>query len=329
MKKFTNKELQKAFRRFNKDFFQKRIRIRSRHVRFGNKKQCCNAEGICSKKNFIYINEELKKHPDLSFIVLLHEMAHAVLFEDGYVGYGFDGGHGQRFYAELHRLYLAGALQKATLDATAQKMAEHELARASDQVQSQVRQLLHRMIDIVPGQLFRDVATFHDKFALPPTRDHEHRLPEDVLKFRIKFLYEELEEYCTAVGAVVVVGSGPDDVVVESPEEFDAEKALDALVDLCYVALGTAFLHRFPFNEAWARVQEANMAKVRAVGSDDPLSVRKHSADVVKPVGWKAPTHKDLLDEICGECRGLGSILSPTSANCGSCNGTGRKKRSA
>jgi predicted metal-dependent hydrolase len=111
MKKFTNKELQKTFRRFNKDFFQKRIRIRSRHVRFGNKKQCCNAEGICSKKNFIYINEELKKHPDLSFIILLHEMAHAVLFEDGYVGYGFDGGHGQRFYAELHRLYLAGAYE--------------------------------------------------------------------------------------------------------------------------------------------------------------------------------------------------------------------------
>ena len=111
MKKMTTKELQKAYRKFNKEFFGSRIRIRSRHVQWGDRKQCQNAEGLCGRKNYIYINEELRTHPDLSFIILLHEMAHAVLFETGYVGYKFDGGHGQLFYAEVHRLYQAGAYE--------------------------------------------------------------------------------------------------------------------------------------------------------------------------------------------------------------------------
>jgi hypothetical protein len=38
-------------------------------------------------------------------------MAHAALFENGYVGHNFDGGHAQLFHAELHRLYQAGAYE--------------------------------------------------------------------------------------------------------------------------------------------------------------------------------------------------------------------------
>ncbi len=80
---------------------------------------------------------------------------------------------------------------------------------------------------------------------------------------------------------------------------------MDALIDLAYVLLGTAFLHRFPFNQGWERVQEANMAKVRADGKDDPRSHRGHSADIVKPEGWKAPSFEDILGptKICS-CEG-------------------------
>jgi len=159
--------------------------------------------------------------------------------------------------------------------------------------QATVRQMLHTMIEVVPGQLFRDIGRFHDKFELKPTEDPGHRLPGDVLKFRIKFMYEELGEYLEAVGMC----TGSDKVVPNvfaDNHKFDAEQAFDALIDLAYVALGTAFLHRFPFNEGWDRVQEANMKKVRA--SSEEQSKRGSKFDVVKPEGWKPPILADLLD---------------------------------
>ena len=50
---------------------------------------------------------------------------------------------------------------------------------ASRQTQEQVRQMLHTMLELVPGQLFRDICRFHEKFGLTPTDDHGHRLPDD------------------------------------------------------------------------------------------------------------------------------------------------------
>jgi len=67
---------------------------------------------------------------------------------------------------------------------------------------------------------------------------------------------------------------------------------LDALVDLAYVVLGTAFMHGFDFNEAWRRVHAANMQKVRATSPD--VSKRNSSLDVVKPEGWTPPDLSDL-----------------------------------
>ncbi len=165
--------------------------------------------------------------------------------------------------------------------------------------QKQVRSMLQSMIELVPGQLFRDVARFHAKFGLEPTNEETHTLPEDLLAFRIKFMIEELIEYATACGAWIRVweeeGQHVYKVYVDPQAKVDMEKAFDGLIDLMYVALGTAFLHRFPFNDGWDRVQAANMAKERASGADDERSTRKHSADIVKPAGWKAPTLKDLI----------------------------------
>jgi predicted HAD superfamily Cof-like phosphohydrolase len=170
---------------------------------------------------------------------------------------------------------------------------------ASMEVQGQVRMMLYEMVDVVPGQLFRDIGRFHEKFNLLPTDDPNHELPHDVLKFRILFMLEELLEYCNSVGASVEKVDDHWEVTVgREPATFDAEKAFDGLIDLVYVALGTAFLHRFPFNEGWARVQTANMAKVRASGHDDPRSTRKHSADIVKPEGWQPPVLSDLLGQV-------------------------------
>ena len=68
------------------------------------------------------------------------------------------------------------------------------------------------------------------------------------------------------------------------------KKVLDALVDLVYVALGTAYLHGFgpqKFNEAWRRVHEKNMEKIRAPSADH--SKRGSAFDVIKPAGWTPP----------------------------------------
>jgi predicted HAD superfamily Cof-like phosphohydrolase len=179
------------------------------------------------------------------------------------------------------------ALDPRTVEA---RMLAQGMAEASNQVQQQVRDMLRQMLELVPGQLFRDIERFHEKFGLAPTDDPGHRLPDDVLAFRIKFMFEELQEYVDAVGG----SYGCPNVSID-PAKFHAEDAFDALIDLAYVALGTAYLHRFPFNEGWARVQAANMKKVRASGDDDPLSKRKHNKDVVKPPLWEPPILKDLL----------------------------------
>lgn len=126
-----------------------------------------------------------------------------------------------------------------------------------------------------------DIRAFHQKFGLAydgPPRD----LPKILSDFRRRFMEEELEEYDR--------DSRPpqcretDDQRVERLAD-----QLDALVDLVYVALGTAHLHGFNFGEAWRRVHAANMGKVR--GPSD----RSKEYDVVKPPGWLAPDLRDLV----------------------------------
>jgi predicted HAD superfamily Cof-like phosphohydrolase len=166
---------------------------------------------------------------------------------------------------------------------------------ASNQVQQQVRGMLREMLELVPGQLFRDIQRFHEKFGLAPTDDPGHRLPDDVLEFRAKFMLEELQEYLKACGMRLRYDPNGVSVTTDVVHEFDAEEAFDGLLDLAIVCLGTAYLHGFNFNAGWSRVMSANMAKERATGPDDPRSKRGHAADVVKPIGWQKPILKDLL----------------------------------
>ena len=133
---------------------------------------------------------------------------------------------------------------------------------------------------------FNDVGDFHRKFGLPYYGDGSApRLPDpDVALFRGKFLQEELDEFEDAVAA------------------GDLSDAADALADLVYVALGTAHMMGLPFDDIWKEVQRANMTKVRASGSDDPLSKRNHRLDVVKPVGFMPPNHALAIEKARLHC---------------------------
>jgi predicted HAD superfamily Cof-like phosphohydrolase len=126
--------------------------------------------------------------------------------------------------------------------------------------------------------LYRDVGDFHRKFGLDAYPSSRPRLlPTDEQLFRLAFMYEELAEFQRAWAQGDLVG------------------AVDGLVDLGVVTLGTAHLMRLPFNAHWNEVHRANMQKERADGASDPRSHRQHSLDIVKPRGWVAPDHRPIL----------------------------------
>ncbi len=118
---------------------------------------------------------------------------------------------------------------------------------------------------------FDDVKDFSDKFGLP--YPEKPALPAaDVMRYRDIFLEEELEE------------------LQEAYDDGNLVKFVDALVDLVYVAYGTAiFAGVSPeqWRECWDAVHDANMAKRRA--SNEGESKRSSILDVIKPPGWKSP----------------------------------------
>jgi predicted HAD superfamily Cof-like phosphohydrolase len=140
-----------------------------------------------------------------------------------------------------------------------------------------------------------DIVEFHEKYGLEytgVTRSLEMGLSE----FRSNFMMEEVKEYELAQYLAYQETTKSDNY--RNPDAYQLHLAdlLDALVDLTYVTLGTAYLHGFEevFSKAWKKVHEANMAKVRAESEEE--SKRGSTYDVVKPAGWEAPDHSLLVE---------------------------------
>lgn len=115
-----------------------------------------------------------------------------------------------------------------------------------------------------------DVAEFHHKFGLMIGEQPRH-LTKRKLGERVEFLQEELDELRCAM------------------ETQDMAEIADALVDMVYVAKGTAVMLGLPWEPLWADVQRANLGKVRGVGK------RGHLVDCVKPPGWVGPRTTEIL----------------------------------
>mgnify|MGYP003110202244 CR=1 FL=1 len=124
--------------------------------------------------------------------------------------------------------------------------------------------------------LIRDIDQFHKKFGFE--KNEKVGIPDnnELVNFRTSFLMEELAEYTQAI------------------TKKDAAGALDALVDIVYIALGTAWLFNLPFDKAWNEVQKANMSKVRAKSKSKK---RGTAFDVIKPKGWEAPNIERIVEE--------------------------------
>jgi predicted HAD superfamily Cof-like phosphohydrolase len=124
---------------------------------------------------------------------------------------------------------------------------------------------------------FHDVGQFHAKFGLDNIGNGigPRQVSPDLMNFRLKFLQEELNE------------------LQEGVDENNIEKIADALIDLVYVAYGTAHLLGLPWAELWWEVQKANMTKQRAMNAGE--SKRGSEFDVIKPAGWKPPNLLNIL----------------------------------
>lgn len=123
----------------------------------------------------------------------------------------------------------------------------------------------------------KDVRKFNKKFGQLIGKSPQH-LTQRKLKERADFLQEELNEF------------------VAGAQTQNMPEMADALVDIVYVAIGTAVMMGLPWKELWDDVQRANMAKVRGVGKRGNLS------DCIKPEGWEPPRTRKILEayDYCG-----------------------------
>ncbi len=190
---------------------------------------------------------------------------------------------------------------------------------------------------------FDDVGRFHNKFGLRKTgpREIPGPLTPEARDFRLKFLLEELNELAEGYGLDLTYELTPKVVRCPYCDGKDCEKCCngsllaedlpgglpqdlpkiaDALVDLVYVALGTAHMHALPWQKLWDDVQRANMSKERCgidhhfeSDPDDPRcgyrhdkgyrcnqpkakhSLRGNALDVIKPANWKGPDPHGVL----------------------------------
>lgn len=122
------------------------------------------------------------------------------------------------------------------------------------------------------------VQEFNAKFGLPEGAADVLLTDTHAQDYRLKFLREEVQELEEALGLGDRVG------------------VFDALLDLVYVAQGTALFAGITpeqWNAGFMAVHEANMRKVRAAHSTE--SKRGSAFDVVKPKAWMGP-EDDLID---------------------------------
>lgn len=133
-----------------------------------------------------------------------------------------------------------------------------------------------------------DIYDMHTKFGV---REVVETFDKDklqtFLKFRLDFLKEELLEAYEAAGYKVEFKAEK----VAEPQADRAEDVVDAMIDLCVVAIGTLDAYQVDTDEAWNRVHTKNMEKEPGIKPERPNPLGL--PDLIKPAGWTAPTHAD------------------------------------
>ncbi len=120
------------------------------------------------------------------------------------------------------------------------------------------------------GDWAYDIKMMHKKFGFHQVlADLPANLFPEFMAWREQFLAEEMEELRLA--------SSPEDKV-------------DALIDLCVIAIGTLDLFGVDALAAWQKVMNANMQKQPGRNAKRPGSFG--IPDLIKPDGWEPPDHQ-------------------------------------
>ena len=126
---------------------------------------------------------------------------------------------------------------------------------------------------------FKDMQEMHKKYGVNKWMQAEKQSDVDIrrfnkfMEFRIGMMQEELDETKNVY------------------KEKNAEEMVDGIIDLCVFAIGTLEVFGVDANKAWDEVYKANMSKEVGIkqGRPNPLGL----PDLVKPKGWKGPSHED------------------------------------
>tara|TARA_R100000951_G_scaffold106031_1_gene100225 strand:+ start:5515 stop:5889 length:375 start_codon:yes stop_codon:yes gene_type:complete len=122
--------------------------------------------------------------------------------------------------------------------------------------------------------MIKDVDAFLAKFSLK--YDGLPRSLENATRDeRIRHMLEEIAEYKEAKSVA---------------DEFDA------LIDLIYLAIGTARMQGLDLEVGWDRVHQANMRKVKKEITDDYGNISEYKSGITKPEGWEKPDLTDLTN---------------------------------
>jgi len=115
------------------------------------------------------------------------------------------------------------------------------------------------------NSMLDDVADFHLEVLQLTATESPTLLSQEFCMERFRFMSEEIEEF------------------VDAGIKGDMVGVADALADVIYVALGTAYQMGLPFQAIWDHVHRANMRKVRGA------TKRGNIVDARKPEGWISP----------------------------------------
>lgn len=148
---------------------------------------------------------------------------------------------------------------------------------------------------------FLDVKAFHQKFK-QLNGDTPQHLTRRKMAERANFLLEELMEFAAASGLKLQHQGFDEDlkfIVDEEDHDQNMELQADALIDLVYVAKGTAVMMGLPWKALWDDVQRANMAKALGETPRSKANPGQFLMDVGKPKGW-IPPHTESILELAG-----------------------------
>ena len=119
----------------------------------------------------------------------------------------------------------------------------------------------------------RDISRMHDYFGFyESVEGFDDDKLKKLLEFRLNFIKEEFDE------------------TLKAAKNEDAEEIVDGLIDICVVAIGTLDLFDVDSEKAWNEVFSCNIRKQRGIkeGRPNPLGM----PDLMKPEGWRGPSHK-------------------------------------